>query len=432
MYQVEDIPIDLLRDNPYDQRKRYGDIEGLAESIKERGLQNPISVVKIEDHFIIAHGHRRTHAFRYLKRKKIPAIVRKESTPEDLMIDLAIENLQRKDLLPSEKGSTIEQLFYTIPNVQKNIDRVQSLIYQVKLYGRNRNAGEGFTEEDIVRAKHFLDMVGMSTTSAIMYVRLLSLPEDMQRKVVSVDNASLIPDGHIVTKSAYELTRVNDSELQKELFQKAVQDKMSHIELKHVVDELIEKNNTVARKSNRGSAKRKTEDDAGITKLTEELLTLSSSIENFRCKYLPVVSGRLEKAQWTASLNKMKKVCLDTVKNINDLLREDMKNDELLEYANVDLEINITEDMRYKFPSRIAEILKVKGGDILFLKVESIKRLPPKLDTIGTAELQKSKHSKVLSSDQLKLGTVSIDVSKTTEENIDDIEENHDNRIDIG
>ena len=68
--EVQDIDIDLLIDNPYDKRKKSGDIEGLAESIKERGLQNPISVVKVEDHYIIVSGHRRTHAYRYLKRNK--------------------------------------------------------------------------------------------------------------------------------------------------------------------------------------------------------------------------------------------------------------------------------------------------------------------------------------------------------------------------
>lgn len=376
MYQVEDIPIDLLRDNPYDQRKRYGDIESLAESIKERGLQNPISVIKVEDYFVIAHGHRRAHAFRYLKRKTIPAFVRKESTPEGLMMDLAIENLQRKDLLPIEKGSTIEQLFYTIPNVQNNINRIKSLISQIKSYDRNDYIGEGFTEEDISRAKKLLVLIGLSTTSANIYLRLLSLPEDIQRNVVSVDNVNLIPEGCIATKSAYELTRIGDTGLQKELFQKAVEDKMSHIEIKHVVDELIEKNGTVARKANRGSPKRKTEDDAGMIKLTKELLSMSSNIENFRCKYLPIVSGRLEKVQWAASLNNMKKTCLDTVKNINGLLREDMKDDELLEYVNVDLEINVTSGMRYVFPHRVAEMLNVKEGDILLLKIEGIKRAP--------------------------------------------------------
>ena len=384
MYQVEEIDIDLLEDNPYDQRKKVGDIEGLAESIKERGLQNPITIVKVEDHFVIAHGHRRTHAFRYLKRKKIPAIVRKESTPEDLMIDLAVENLQRKDLLPIEKGATIEQLFYTIPNVQKNRDRIQSLLYQVKFYGKH-DIGVGFAEEDIFKAKKFLGLVGMSTTAANIYVRILSLPEEIQRNVVSVDNASLIPDGNIVTKSAYELTRIKDSKLQKELYQKTIDNKMTHIQLKDVVDQLIEENDMVARDSNRGSVKRKTEDDIGAAKLTEDLFKLSSKVDSFRSR-LPLVCGRLEKAQWTASLNSMKKTCLDMVKNINNLIQEDMKIEGLLEYANTDLEISITNEMRYRFPNRIADILKVKEGDILFLKIEGIKRFPPKLEAVKTVE----------------------------------------------
>lgn len=376
MYQVEDIPLDLLMDNPYDQRKKYGDIEGLAESIKERGLQYPISVIKVKDKFVIAHGHRRVHAFRYLKRKKIPGFVRKESTPENLMMDLAIENLQRKDLSPTEKGATIEQLFYTIPNVRNNIDRAQSLISQVKLYDRRGSIGEGFTEEDVFKTKKLLTLIGLSTTSASTYLRLLLLPNDIQRNIVSADNASLIPNGCIVAKSAYELTRINDSKLQRQLYDKIIDNKTPHKEVKYIVDELINNNDTVARESNTGSVKKKIEDDAGAARLTKELFAVSSSIDSFRSKYLSTLTGRLEKAQWVASLNKMKKVCLDTVNNINGLLQEDIKEEELLEFANVDLEVIITNEMRYRFPSRFTEILKVKEGDTLILKIEGIKRAP--------------------------------------------------------
>lgn len=377
MYKVEDIPMDLLIDNPYDQRKKYGDIEGLAESIKERGLKHPISVIKMEANFVIAHGHRRAHAFRFLKRKTIPAFVCKESTPEGLMLDLAIENLQRKDLLPTEKGSTIEQLLYTIPNVQNNINRAQSLISQVKLYDRRDTIGEGFTEEDVFKAKRFLALIGLSTTSASAYLRLLLLPEDIQRNVVSADNANLIPDGSIVAKSAYELTRINDPKLQRQLYEKVIADKTPHKEVKHIVDELVKNNDTIARESNTGSVQRKTEDDAGLSKLTKELFDTSASIESFRSKYLPFVTGRLEKAQWVASLNKMKKTCLDTVKNINDILQEDVTTDDLLDLANADFSVVITNEQRYRFPSRIANVLKVKDGDTLLLKVEGIKRALP-------------------------------------------------------
>ncbi len=378
MYQMEDIPLDLLKDNPYDQRKKVGDIESLAESIKERDLQNPITVVKVKDHFVIAHGHRRTYAFRYLKRKTIPAFVRKESTPENLMIDLAIENLQRKDLLPMEKGATIEQLFYTIPNVQNKADRVISLISQLKCYGRRDNIGEGFTEDDIFRAKKLLDLIGISTSMAMVYLRLLSLPEEMQKNIVSAGN-QIFPDGNITVRSAYELTRINDPEMQKQLYDVVVEDKIPHKEIRHMVNELIDKNEKMARISKKGSAKKKTDYDIDAKRLTEDLFLMSSRIDNFRTKKLPFIYGDLENAQWKASLDKIKKVCLEMAKNINDLIKEDMKTEDLLELANADLDIVITKDTRYRLPNRVSEVLKVKEGDILYLKIEGIRRLPRKL-----------------------------------------------------
>ncbi len=381
MLDVKEIPLDMLEDNPYDRRKKYGDIESLAESIKERGLQNPISVVKInkrsdnkqsEDHFIIVHGHRRTHAFRYLKRKTIPGIIRRESTPTDLTIDLALENLQRKDLLPTEKGETIEQLFYTIPNIQNDPNRVQTLINQIKTFDKTHNVGD-FTEEDVLNAKKLLKIVGISTSQATIYLRLSGLPEEIKDNVVSGENAT-VPDGKLVAKSAYELSRIKDPELQKELFKKAVENKMKHVELKTVVDKLIDNDKTVAKNPIRG--RRKTDDDLGVAKLTEDLFSLSSKVEQFRNK-IPFLCERLQKVEWTASLDKMKKACLDTVKNINDLIQEDIREEELIEFCNADLEINIVSEMRYKFPSRIADVLKLKEGDILQLKIEGIKRSCP-------------------------------------------------------
>ena len=395
MYLVQEIDIDLLEDNPYDQRKKVGDIESLAESIKERGLQNPISVVKVKDHFIIAHGHRRTYAFRHLKRKKIPAFVRKESTSEDLMIDLAIENLQRKDLLPIEKGATIEQLFCTIPNVKNDANRVVPLISQVKCYGKQDNIGEGFTEEDIFKAKKFLGLIGMSTSMAMVYVRLLSLPDNIQKNIVTAGNATF-PDGSITVKSAYELTRISDSEVQKQLYDKVIEDKMSHKDVRHVVNKLIENNDKVARISKTGSVKKKTDYGTDASKLTEDLFAMSSRIDSFREKKLPFVYEDLEKIQMRASLDKMKKACLETVHNINDLLRKDLKIEESLELVNADLEITITNEMRYRFPSRLTDILKAKEGDILLLKVEGIRRLPPKLDIVKIIDTVKTIDTKAL------------------------------------
>ncbi len=375
MYEVQDIDIDLLRDNPYDRRKKYGDIEGLAESIKERGLQHPISVVKIEDHFIIVSGHRRTQAFRYLKRKKIPAIIRKESTPTDLATDLAIENLQRKDLLPVEKGETIRQLFFTIPNIQNNTNRIFTLLGQVKWHGKKESTGEGFTEEDIIEAKRLLNLVGMSTTSANRYLRLCQLPEHIQEHVVSADNASNIPEGKIVTHVAYELARLKEPEIQTELFERAVKNKMTHGEVKRAVDEIIDKNETVRNNKN---CSKNIESDIDVPKLAEELDITSLKIGNLRSK-LPLLCEKFDKLQLKTSLDKMKESCLNMVRNINEVLKDDLKIEELLEYANADLEVKVQKDMkkfRFNFPAKIAETLNIKEGDSMLLKIEGIKRSP--------------------------------------------------------
>lgn len=373
MYTIQDIDIDLLRDNPYDRRKKYGDIEGLAESIKERGLQNPISVVKVEEHFVIVSGHRRTHAFRYLKRKKIPAIIRKESTPTDLATDLAIENLQRKDLLPVEKGETIQQLFFTIPNIQNNANRIFTLLGQVKWYGKKDSTGEGFIEEDIINAKRLLNIVGISSTAANRYLRICQLPENIQNNVVSADNASNIPEGKIVTHVAYELTRLKDPNIQTELFERAVKNKMTHGEVKHAIDEIIDKNEIIAR--NIKNATKSIEGDIDMPKLAKELDTTSLKVGNLRSK-LPLLCERFEKLQLKSSLDKMKESCLNLIRNINDLLREDLKIEELLEYANTDLEVKVKKDLRFNFPTKIAETLNIKEGDSLLLKIEGIKRSP--------------------------------------------------------
>ena len=390
-YDVQEIPIDLLEDNPYEKRNKYGDIEGLAVSIKERGLQNPISVIKSDNRFIIVYGHRRAHAFRYLKEKTIPAIIRKESSPQELMIDLAIENMQRKDLLPVEKGATLEQLFYEIPSV-KNINDVISLMNQVKIKYEMKKRSEktkgNFDDEDIIRANNILNSHSMSTSKAIMHIKLLLLPNDIQGKIVSADNAT-IPEGMIGFKSGYELTRVTDPKIQKELSEKIIKEKMTHAKIKMVVNKIIEENvdtNKIEDPDSKAEpSSNKTEnnniykDDIEISKLTEDLFYISSKIESFRSKF-PIITERLKKTELDASLDKMKAACLDMIINIDNIVNEDSKNEELLQYIkDTNLEVEISGDYRWRLPSKIIDILGIEKGDVLILKIDAIKKISDKL-----------------------------------------------------
>lgn len=79
-------------------------MESLVESIKENGVLNPIIVRQIEDgKFEIISGHRRKRAVELANFEEIPCIVR-NLTDEEATILMVDSNLQREEILPSEKA----------------------------------------------------------------------------------------------------------------------------------------------------------------------------------------------------------------------------------------------------------------------------------------------------------------------------------------
>lgn len=84
-------------------------ISELADSIRERGLQNPIKVAKRGERYQIVFGDRRVLAYKYLGLGRIEATV-VEASEADILIDRAIENLQRVDLTPVEEASQYQDL----------------------------------------------------------------------------------------------------------------------------------------------------------------------------------------------------------------------------------------------------------------------------------------------------------------------------------
>ncbi len=105
------IPVDLIRDNPYNSRKYYdeSEIRSLADSILKVGLLNPIRVRQATSGFELVHGHRRVRAVRLLGWDSIQATVGSHSDEELLLVSL-IENLERKDLSDYEKAVSFRRM----------------------------------------------------------------------------------------------------------------------------------------------------------------------------------------------------------------------------------------------------------------------------------------------------------------------------------
>lgn len=104
--RIQNLPLDKLEPFPNHPFKVIDDDKMLetVESIKERGVWVPILVrPKNDGNFEIVSGHRRHHASQLAGLTEIPAIVREmdDDTAILLMVD---SNLQREELLPSEKA----------------------------------------------------------------------------------------------------------------------------------------------------------------------------------------------------------------------------------------------------------------------------------------------------------------------------------------
>ena len=104
--EVFEIPIVKIRnfpDHPYKVKDDNTMVE-LVESIKTRGLIQPVLVRPLDDGtYEMVSGHRRKRAFELAGIEKIPARV-KELTRDEAILSMVDSNLQRDEILPSEKA----------------------------------------------------------------------------------------------------------------------------------------------------------------------------------------------------------------------------------------------------------------------------------------------------------------------------------------
>ncbi len=127
------IKTDQIRPNPDQPRKAIGDLRDLTDSVREKGVLEPLLVrfVPREDCYYIISGERRYHAARAAGLREIPCIEKTADDAETLEIGL-IENIQRKDLTPFEEADGLHRLAtqfeYTHEDVARKIGRARSSV----------------------------------------------------------------------------------------------------------------------------------------------------------------------------------------------------------------------------------------------------------------------------------------------------------------
>jgi len=122
---VREIEIARIRANPNQPRVQFDEtaLDELAESIRERGVLQPILLRPDGENYMIVAGERRWRAAQRARLHTIPAIVRviDESTTAELAL---IENIQRQDLNPLEEAEGFRQLIARHGHTQDNVAQI--------------------------------------------------------------------------------------------------------------------------------------------------------------------------------------------------------------------------------------------------------------------------------------------------------------------
>jgi ParB family chromosome partitioning protein len=135
--RIKEIDPKLIKTNPYQPRLEFDEValEELKNSIREKGLIQPIAVRQIDNYYELIAGERRLRSVIDLNFEKVPVYILEVETKEDMLEIALIENVQREKLNVIELAISYKRLVdecsYTIENVAKKIGKDRSTINNI-------------------------------------------------------------------------------------------------------------------------------------------------------------------------------------------------------------------------------------------------------------------------------------------------------------
>ena len=119
------LSIASLRPNPRNPRKSYdpAELDELVQSVREKGVVQPILVRPVGTEFEIIAGERRWRAAQKAGLHDVPVVVQEATDKEALELAI-IENVQRSDLNPLEEAAGYQQLIDDFQYTQAQLAEV--------------------------------------------------------------------------------------------------------------------------------------------------------------------------------------------------------------------------------------------------------------------------------------------------------------------
>lgn len=243
---VLEIDVSLIDVNPDQPRKVFNEeeIQGLAESIKENGLINPITLREKDGKYQIISGERRFRAFKFLNRDRVPALVL-ENIADSKMLELTlVENIQRADLNAIEVARSYKKLIYDLN----------------------------------IKQEELANRVGKSRSTISNSMRILDLSENIQNLVLE----SKISEGHART-----ILSLDDENEREEFAKEIVEKGYSVRECERIVKERKNNisndhntSNNEENTENQNEVKKENKKDPNIKKLENDLEKIFSTKVN--------------------------------------------------------------------------------------------------------------------------------------------------------
>ncbi len=174
MKETQVIEIQKIKPNRYQPRLEFDHaaLEELAQSIRENGLIQPITVRKTEEDYEIIAGERRYRACQLAGFKEVPCYVLSPTEEQAAQMAL-VENIQRENLTPIEEARAFVQIMrqggLTQEELAKKIGKKQSTVAnKIRLLNLPEEIKEGILQKQITErhARALLSLEGQKQTEA--------------------------------------------------------------------------------------------------------------------------------------------------------------------------------------------------------------------------------------------------------------------------
>jgi len=168
------LPVAFLKPNPHQPRKRFaeGELEDLSNSIREKGVLQPILVRPVKDaadSFEIVAGERRWRAAQMAKLHDVPVVVRELSDSEALELAI-VENVQRADLNAIEEAAAyhdlIDRFQYTQEKLAQTVGKSRSHVANTLRLLRLPESVKVMVREGALSAGHARTLIGAEDAEA--------------------------------------------------------------------------------------------------------------------------------------------------------------------------------------------------------------------------------------------------------------------------